>query len=162
MYYICIVDIVIIIVFSIGELLTLFSLFFFLMIRRPPRSTRTDTLFPYTTLFRSPIADGLAAAGFYHWRSGFSARFNRCVRRNGTGDQKPDAEICNSRRTVLLYRSWWPALCPHVHRQRCGKRNGHGDSIHLPAAAHLAFRQCLGRDRRAEDRRRSEERTRDR
>src|SRR3546814_10929842 len=29
------------------------SLFFFLMIRRPPRSTRTDPLFPYTTLFRS-------------------------------------------------------------------------------------------------------------
>src|SRR3546814_4260270 len=29
------------------------SLFFFLMIRLPPRSTRTDTLFPYTTLFRS-------------------------------------------------------------------------------------------------------------
>src|SRR3546814_1404820 len=28
-------------------------LFFFLMIRRPPISTRTDTLFPYTTLFRS-------------------------------------------------------------------------------------------------------------
>src|SRR3546814_8142257 len=27
--------------------------FFFLMIRRPPRSTRSDTLFPYTTLFRS-------------------------------------------------------------------------------------------------------------
>src|SRR3546814_20254295 len=27
--------------------------FFYLMIRRPPRSTRTDTLFPYTTLFRS-------------------------------------------------------------------------------------------------------------
>src|SRR3546814_8241938 len=37
-------------------LLSCFSLFhflFFLMIRRPPRSTRTDTLFPYTTLFRS-------------------------------------------------------------------------------------------------------------
>src|SRR3546814_18779879 len=33
--------------------------FFLLMIRRPPRSTRTDTLFPYTTLFRSAaIADG--------------------------------------------------------------------------------------------------------
>src|SRR3546814_11635249 len=30
-----------------------FICFFFLMIRRPPRSTRTDTLFPYTTLFRS-------------------------------------------------------------------------------------------------------------
>src|SRR3546814_18940721 len=34
--------------------------FFFLMIRRPPRSTRTDTLFPYTTLFRS---DGAAVTG---------------------------------------------------------------------------------------------------
>src|SRR3546814_16743553 len=41
--------------------------FFFLMIRRPPRSTRTDTLFPYTTLFRStmsvrvPIREALLA-----------------------------------------------------------------------------------------------------
>src|SRR3546814_3058097 len=32
------------------------------MIRRPPRSTRTDTLFPYTTLFRS-LADRIDAAG---------------------------------------------------------------------------------------------------
>src|SRR3546814_6132582 len=31
------------------------TVFFFLMIRRPPRSTRTDTLFPYTTLFRSLV-----------------------------------------------------------------------------------------------------------
>src|SRR3546814_17777663 len=30
------------------------------MIRRPPRSTRTDTLFPYTTLFRSPALDDYA------------------------------------------------------------------------------------------------------
>src|SRR3546814_3463814 len=30
------------------------------MIRRPPRSTRTDTLFPYTTLFRSPPAPPVA------------------------------------------------------------------------------------------------------
>src|SRR3546814_13604948 len=33
----------------------MYCCFFFLMIRRPPRSTRTDTLFPYTTLFRSTI-----------------------------------------------------------------------------------------------------------
>src|SRR3546814_4829149 len=31
------------------------------MIRRPPRSTRTDTLFPYTTLFRSAAAHGKGA-----------------------------------------------------------------------------------------------------
>src|SRR3546814_21162180 len=34
-------------------ILSLLLFFFFLIIRRPPRSTRTDTLFPYTTLFRS-------------------------------------------------------------------------------------------------------------
>src|SRR3546814_19311500 len=37
----------------ISTFLFLFLVCFFLMIRRPPRSTRTDTLFPYTTLFRS-------------------------------------------------------------------------------------------------------------
>src|SRR3546814_4691178 len=37
--------------------------FFFLMIRRPPRSTRTDTLFPYTTLFRSPPAHSRRRVG---------------------------------------------------------------------------------------------------
>src|SRR3546814_14740020 len=36
-------------------------LFFFLMVRRPPRSTRTDTLFPYTTLFRSKAITKLDA-----------------------------------------------------------------------------------------------------
>src|SRR3546814_15081521 len=33
------------------------AILFVFMIRRPPRSTRTDTLFPYTTLFRSHVAD---------------------------------------------------------------------------------------------------------
>src|SRR3546814_1503100 len=37
--------------------MSLLLLFFFLMIRRPPRSTRTDTLFPYTTLFRSWLSE---------------------------------------------------------------------------------------------------------
>src|SRR3546814_11688127 len=35
---------------------------FFLMLRRPPRSTRTDTLFPYTTLFRSRWGGALSEA----------------------------------------------------------------------------------------------------
>src|SRR3546814_7748769 len=34
------------------------------MIRRPPRSTRTDTLFPYTTLFRSTLQGNLAYSAF--------------------------------------------------------------------------------------------------
>src|SRR3546814_19597250 len=39
------------------------GLSFFLMIRRPPRSTRTDTLFPYTTLFRSIVGQHLGVEG---------------------------------------------------------------------------------------------------
>src|SRR3546814_7579444 len=41
----------------------IFFLFFFLMIRRPPRSTRTDTLCPYTTLCRSIICIPQVFAG---------------------------------------------------------------------------------------------------
>src|SRR3546814_18701894 len=42
---------------------------FFLMILRPPRSTRTDTLFPYTTLFRSRDDDDRAITARDHLRS---------------------------------------------------------------------------------------------
>src|SRR3546814_15178753 len=41
--------------------MNVYSVGFFLMIRRPPRSTRTDTLFPYTTLFRSRSDPGQPA-----------------------------------------------------------------------------------------------------
>src|SRR3546814_2046025 len=59
------------------------------MIRRPPRSTRTDTLFPYTTLFRARAArgrlrrgrravarcdQGAGGAGFAHRRQGVAGR----------------------------------------------------------------------------------------
>src|SRR3546814_12078090 len=59
--------------------------FFFLMIRRPPRSTRTDTLFPYTTLFRSQLpkwrSQGTLAR---HWKESLTpspplARIRRAI-----------------------------------------------------------------------------------
>src|SRR3546814_19521033 len=70
------------------------------MIRRPPRSTRTDTLFPYTTLFRSQVSSGPAAVIFdaargrgIHARPGLAlaedrqtdigAKFQCHVRQNG-------------------------------------------------------------------------------
>src|SRR3546814_18472067 len=40
------------------------------MIRRPPRSTRTDTLFPYTTLFRSSLSDGSSISGDFSGNAG--------------------------------------------------------------------------------------------
>src|SRR3546814_15324214 len=57
---------------------------FFLMIRRPPRSTRTDTLFPYTTLFRSYIeyADGDRDLRHFSLRKEITQRFEVSVRRS--------------------------------------------------------------------------------
>src|SRR3546814_1186882 len=64
--------------------------FFFLMSRRPPGSTRTDTLFPYTTLFLSHVADrgegGLLGLVLRH-RPGSSFRFVMLQdRQRGFGD----------------------------------------------------------------------------
>src|SRR3546814_9410498 len=49
----------------------------FVMLRRPPRSTRTDTLFPYTTLFRST-----------KWRQAFLARDSIDDQIGGCADQR--------------------------------------------------------------------------
>src|SRR3546814_14663922 len=52
-------------------LFSLLSYVFFLMIRRPPRSTRTDTLFPYTTLFRSVAPQ--VPGGTCGWKIGMTS-----------------------------------------------------------------------------------------
>src|SRR3546814_11301454 len=52
--------------------------FFFLMIRRPPRSTRTDTLFPYTTLFRSRPLHGDAGGKDARARRDDADRLSGC------------------------------------------------------------------------------------
>src|SRR3546814_12289171 len=57
---------------------------FFLMIRRPPRSTRTDTLFPYTTLFRS---------GRQGSRPGIGASFRQRERVCVAAAQPPEAAV---------------------------------------------------------------------
>src|SRR3546814_19488319 len=57
--------------------------FFVLRIRRPPRSTRTDTLFPYTTLSRSPAAAGPPRHGLSRRAGGL---------RGGAARQRPGPE----------------------------------------------------------------------
>src|SRR3546814_4620677 len=56
----------------------------FLMIRRPPRSTRTDTLFPYTTLFRSSLSGSLIAWGKLDGRINKTLRLAGLQAINGT------------------------------------------------------------------------------
>src|SRR3546814_10101940 len=53
------------------------NVLFFLMIRRPPRSTRTDTRFPYTTLFRS----GVMTAAMKQDRVAVPGTANGCAQR---------------------------------------------------------------------------------
>src|SRR3546814_13029072 len=53
--------------------------FFFLMIRLPPRSTRTDTLVPYTTLFRSNLVGADIGQDFVDFRYLFVALWAGCI-----------------------------------------------------------------------------------
>src|SRR3546814_7858075 len=84
------------------------------MIRRPPRSTRTDTLFPYTTLFRS----GRQTAG--------RGRRTRQDRERTASDQNPLAPVPDRRRTVRPGRA---STCRIDRRnQRNGERSACGQS----------------------------------
>src|SRR3546814_18483346 len=76
------------------------------MIRRPPRSTRTDTLFPYTTLFRSvdpvkieaavgevahgPFGSGPGEVGKVHVGDGQSLDILACLRRDAVARKGKD------------------------------------------------------------------------
>src|SRR3546814_15198561 len=62
------------------------SVFFFLIIRRPPRSNRTDTLFPYTTLFRSG-SDPFSFDVTRYLRSGANELVVQVTDPTSTGDQ---------------------------------------------------------------------------
>src|SRR3546814_246005 len=73
------------------------------MIRRPPRSTRTDTLFPYTTLFRSgrPLADALPQAGDGTNEHGTGREVLAtalAVRPSGSIGGRPPRQACHSER----------------------------------------------------------------
>src|SRR3546814_6229689 len=65
------------------------------MIRRPPRSTRTDTLFPYTTLFRSRV-HGAGASGHRRAAAWRLRRGKQAVRR-AAGDRRKAARRQRSR-----------------------------------------------------------------
>src|SRR3546814_20846936 len=82
--------------------------FFFLMIRRPPRSTRTDTLFPYTTLFRS----GWFRPGAARGRTG---REGAAARDSGI---RPEARPCRSPRRWPDRGSRYVRRCRRLCRPR--------------------------------------------
>src|SRR3546814_19909299 len=69
------------------------------MIRRPPRSTRTDTLFPYTTLFRSPRAAVHGDGRARHFAGAHAVRVHLGQRRGpGAVRRARDAAVRTARR----------------------------------------------------------------
>src|SRR3546814_13847386 len=71
-------------------------MFFFLLIRRPPRSTRTDTLSPYTTLFRSAVPAAPAVTSI--------KCSSRDLKIQGWGRKKGSPARCRTSRKVLAGR----------------------------------------------------------
>src|SRR3546814_509917 len=108
---------------------------FFLMIRRPPRSTRTDTLFPYTTLFRS----GARLAGSHLAETGLSARFDERGRR-----YRIDADA----RRILLHdgeRRWRYERVPAYQAEHAGA-DGSGDQVAAPMPGRIVLVRVAGGD----------------
>src|SRR3546814_4621135 len=96
----------------------MFLLIFFLMIRRPPRSTRTDTLFPYTTLFRSPDARAKTVGGVVGKCDRLLDRLEGGDRQDGTEDLLlEDAHVVLTHEHGRLYEI---ALVERTARQRPG------------------------------------------
>src|SRR3546814_1993674 len=80
------------------------------MIRRPPRSTRTDTLFPYTTLFRSAASCKRTSSGNVHIAANCADTAKRCARSHrrqtrcsgliAVDEQRPGIDVCRARIAV--------------------------------------------------------------
>src|SRR3546814_6258646 len=103
-----------------------FAFVCFLMIRRPPRSTRTDTLFPYTTLFRSPARTGdtrrraglcgnIASAGGHHRRN---PRNPPPGRRHRRGNRQISRSEEHTSELQSLMRSSYAVFCLKKKKQK--------------------------------------------
>src|SRR3546814_568939 len=119
------------------------------MIRRPPRSTRTDTLFPYTTLFRSFIqatteVDSSTASARYSSgrRHACQAGLHQATAAQATtpSQASPLRRLPPSCISVLVMKPPFSAHCPPSHRNRWPARRLSPPPLHLPhlAATHTA------------------------
>src|SRR3546814_2713598 len=98
------------------------------MIRRPPRSTRTDTLFPYTTLFRSASRTYHGA----HPRVGAAGRDRGGVRRR-TRNHIPAVAVRSQQISAHQRRRESMKLAPHSETYKRAERNAdvaRGASLH--------------------------------
>src|SRR3546814_242448 len=125
---------------------------FLLMIRRPPRSTRTDTLFPYTTLFRRRArwrSTATASGRTPKPPTGSTITFLRTAASSSTGIDDP-------RRDALLDMTERPGAAgfarrlrtrgvPRLLQGRAGAGEGAGDRVARPPGTLLTGRRCGAR-----------------
>src|SRR3546814_8389534 len=112
------------------------------MIRRPPRSTRTDTLFPYTTLFRSgQRAESTASPCCLHPKPCWTQRASsvseaaivkssarpppaiRSIRRSATGDGSPERSEEHTSELQSLMRISYAVFCLNKKKQQYTKQS---------------------------------------
>src|SRR3546814_5862936 len=110
------------------------------MIRRPPRSTRTDTLFPYTTLFRSTPDDlrraRYCAASLIPHNVRKTLSDCKCVRQHGFGGFPPSSfATCPYPQPMIGNRSIGPVATPRATPRSPAALRRSGASC-PPAAAH--------------------------
>src|SRR3546814_17173158 len=84
------------------------------MIRRPPRSTRTDTLFPYTTLFRSMAGDAVRAVQLHDIENAQAARFKEAAQQTRCA---ADDETAAARDIDSIVGDQLMTTCPQLQRQ---------------------------------------------
>src|SRR3546814_17675732 len=98
--------------FLISRFISSCSFFFFLMIRRPPRSTRTDTLCPYTTLFRSVrIAFPLRSPRLLPQRPDAAAHASPSAAADPDGRGRPGRSEEHTSELQSLMRSSYAVFC---------------------------------------------------
>src|SRR3546814_7181935 len=98
------------------------------MIRRPPRSTRTDTLFPYTTLFRS--APSISRASTSRKRSA------SCRAANATASKSPRRSEEHTSELQSLMRNSYAVFC--LKKKSTSLTDHHNATDHLGRLDHKA------------------------
>src|SRR3546814_4477760 len=113
------------------------------MIRRPPRSTRTDTLFPYTTLFRSegafpaahPVGRGLVVPGLFGAGLGFGscqpAHDGRARRRRLYRQRAEDLDDAGAACRL--------GILPRPHRQGCEAARSEEHTSELQSLMRISY-----------------------
>src|SRR3546814_14941277 len=120
----------------------MFMYIFFIMIRRPPRSTRTDTLFPYTTLFRSPEA----GTGSSPRTAGSSPSAKPASEGRAAATRAPTRSWPCKRTTAVGATGWWArtAASSRSATPGCSATLGRSDRKRVVEGKGVSVRVDLG------------------